>query len=54
MRIWPRSWERRSERRKTRKREKRDTKIERIAAQRTGLRGHENTGGYGDHTYPGP
>ncbi len=55
MRIRPRLWERRTERRKARKRERRDAEIEKLAAQRTALRGRdEHTGGYGDHTYPGP
>jgi hypothetical protein len=55
VRIRPRLWERRTERRKARKRERRDAEIEKLAAQRTALRGRdEHTGGYGDHTYPGP
>jgi hypothetical protein len=51
----PRSWERRSARRKERKRQKRDARIEKLAAKSAALRGRdEHTGGYGDHTYPGP
>jgi hypothetical protein len=50
--IKPRSLERRSASRKARKQQKRDAKVEKIAAQRTALRGRdEHTRGYGDPPY---
>jgi hypothetical protein len=55
MHLRPQSLERRREARRAQKLVKRRQSLERQAAQRTALRPRdEHTGGYGDHTYPGP